>query len=149
MEKVSKRKVDMLSNFISNVVNSNKECPAFEGAYICCRKDKELDISLNVVWSDYHFKMLYSASELDKISDKLDFRFHIELIPFNFFLGQCEEYSIFFKEDRGMLRDGNIIYDQNGYLDNLQKLYKENPSVEIHNYDDIVEIKPPIQYIKK
>ena len=124
MEKVSKLKVDMLSNFISNVVNSNKECPAFEGAYICCRKDKELDISLNVVWSDHHCEMLYSASELDKVLEKLDFRFHIELIPFNFFLEQSVEYSIFFKEDSGMLRDGDIIYDQNGYLENLQKLYK-------------------------
>lgn len=149
MEKVKKKDVEMISSFVSNVVNSNKDNSAFEGAYICCRKDDKLDISLNVVWSDYHCKIVYPASELDKVLDKLDFSFHIELIPFNFFLGQAEEYSIFFKEDRGMLRDGNIIYDQNGYLADLQQLYRKSPSVEVYNYEDIVEIEPPIQYIKK
>ena len=33
--------------------------------------------------------------------------------------------------------------------EDLQQLYRECPSVEVYNYEDVVEIEPPIQYIKK
>lgn len=151
--KENEKKIDMVSDFVSSVINLNKDCPAFEGAYVSCRKNSKLNITLGIVWSDYHCCIVYPPDEFERerICKETDFNVEVYEVPLSFFRGEVVAPSIAFKEDRGMLKNGSIIYDRNGHVTKLQNLYRDNQysSVDILDFTDCVQIEPPIQYKKK
>ena len=140
------KKIDLVSDFVSGVIDSNKEFRAFEGAYISCSYG--LCVRLKLITNGFSYKPVYSEDELERVSRETGFYISVERMAFSDF-GNDLLSNTFKHPEKGMLKSGHIIYDRNGSLTKLQNEYKADSSIDDLDWRGVVEVEPPIQYIKK
>lgn len=140
-------KIDMVSDFVTGVIDKNKEFRAFNGAYISCNQGYGLTITLKLITSGF-YKPMYSEEELADLCDKTGFDVKVEGMLFsdygNDLLSNTYEYP-----EKGMLKSGHIVYDRDGGLTKLQNQYKADRNIDDLYWRGIVDIEPPVQYKKK
>lgn len=146
--KIDEKKIDMISDFVSGVVNDNKKSNAFEGAYVCCSQGfSDLCVTLKLVTNGFNYKPVYSEEEMDRISADTGFDVKVERMSFHEFADDRLS-NVFSHPEKGMLKSGNIIYDRNGCLAKLQSEYKADRDIDDLSWRGVVEVEPPIQYKK-
>lgn len=137
--KVDSRKMDIISDFVSKVVNFYENDYMVEGAYVNCRVDecKELTgVDLHIVYIDYRFKLADFSNELGDFTHATGIDLSIT-------------QDAYWMYGSGKLKDsdlmtGSIIYDKNGNLTETKRIARLTDV----NYGDEVITEPPIQYKK-
>lgn len=145
---VSRSKIDVISDYVSEVVHSFVDDTKFGGAFVSCKGANGVltDVSLNLVYFDYRFKGDYSLEELDKVCVETGVNVTVEKVPYWFYGG--EQRSIFEHPNKEKLKSGTIIYDYTGNLTEVQRLAQLNSKVDDLEKEGVVVTEPPIQYKK-
>ena len=133
--KVDSKKIDVISDVVSKVVNLYEDDYMVEGAYIDCHvNDHELvGVDLHIVYIDYRFK-------LDDFSDSINSVCNIG-VDFNIMKDAYWMYSGENLSNSPLMR-GNIIFDKNGNLSEVKRLAEINGLTSLKE----VSTEPPIQY---
>ena len=140
-------KVDMVSDFVTGVIEKNKDFKSFNGGYISCCQDFGLTITLKLITSGF-YKPVYSEEELDELCKKTGYYVKVEGMLFSDYANEFASNSFHYPE-RGMLKSGHIVYDQDGGLTKLQNQYKADRKIDDLYWRGVVDIEPPVQYKKK
>ncbi len=142
--KADSNKIETISDYISEVVHSYEDNSMFEGAYITSSVNhrKLSSVVLHLVYIDYQFRKEYSKEDLEKASSETGVNISIVSTPYwkighNVYGKLTEPYAT-------DLLNGHIIFDRQGNLTEMQRLFRLAHSNEV----DEVIIEPPIQYKK-
>ena len=63
------KKIDMVSDFVTGVIEKNKDFKSFNGAYNSCSQVDNLTITLKLITSGF-YKPVYSEEALDELCEK-------------------------------------------------------------------------------
>lgn len=151
--KLEQKKVDILSTAVSNFVKRVSSVEGLEGMFLlpCINFERFHVIHLEIITSDYRTrKKVYGELGVDFQNAYLETGIEIKPITISYYdyLKKVEEEDSHYPI-RGMLCSGQIIYDPNGKLEELQKKFQGDKKFDNLNQRGIVKLDPPIQYTKK
>ena len=86
--------------------------------------------------------------DLERASIKTGIKIKVEGISYSEYSSE-ESHDDYEHPIRGMLRSGQIIYDVNGNLQELQNKYKRSSTIDNLGRRGVVKMNPPIQYKKQ
>lgn len=150
---IGQEKVDILSSALSNFIKKVSDIEGLEGMFLlpCVNFSKYHVILLEMVTSDYRArKKIYNVmgDELQSAYLETGIEIKTATIAYDEYEKKVAlenpEYPI-----RGMLCSGQIVYDPNGKLEELQKKFQGNKKFDNLAHQGVVKLEPPIQYTKK
>lgn len=150
---VEKEKIDVLSDEISTFIYNIQNKTGLEGVFIVpCVDGKEVNkVFVEFVIDDWLTGLSIeevSKRNLELASNDMDIEIKVENIWYSYYKenNDVDSYDMPLK---GMLKSGTIIYDVKGNLTKKQKEYREDNSIVGLGSRGVVQVEPPIQYIKK
>lgn len=138
--RVDENSIDIISDFVSQVVHSYEDDIRFEGAYVVCGEEEETltHVGLHLVYIDYTFKSdsIFSAKD---VYEKTGVCVSVSAHPYWMYGGRPSDTYV-----ESMMM-GDIIYDRNGNLTETKRIFElENRKLAMKK----VCAEPPIQYKK-
>ena len=145
---VENEKVDILSEELSRFAYAFCNDKFVEGMFLVpCSDGEKIDsLTLGVIYNDCLFNNILDISrdDFERVKELTGIEVKVELIAYwEYFEKQSYDYPI-----KSMLKSGNIIYDSDGNLKSLQDDYKLNDNIDNLSSRGVVEMQPPVQYIK-
>lgn len=132
-------KIKMISDFVTSVIEKNKDFRAFNSAYISCAQGIDLSITLKLITIGPNYKPTYSEKELEELYLKTGYYVKVESMLFNDFENEHLSNGFYYPE-RAMLKYGRIVYDRDGRLTKLKNEYRVDSKIDDLEWRGLVDI---------
>lgn len=133
-------KINMISDYITGVIEKNKNFRAFNSAYISCAQGIDLSITLKLISAVPSYKPIYSEEKLEELCLKTGYYVKVESMLFSDFENEHLSDNFHYPE-RSMLKYGHIVYDKDGRLTKLKNEYKIDSKIDDLEWRGLVDIE--------
>ena len=153
-KRINSESVELLSQYISELINDIKDNIFFEGVYLLTLKPFNR-ITLGIIYNDWKFEDILEQSKeknkrlKDKIDEELNLIFNVESNGYWRYFDKNLRFTRYEDTIEYDLRYGTILLDKNGKITTLKEKLEKNKELRSDGYEkNICIIEPPIKYIK-